>query len=288
MQFGAALRPALKAAGLAILVILGLIVAGTSSAEPSTATPKIIEALDNVRNLMRPGQDDYATVWEGDKYVQCHALPDQSLFCETASATMQPSLERVLTSERKQRLTNLGWRLDPSFGAYTQVFAPTLTLDKTAERILASLRQGYDADLTFIEVQTRWVAHRTCPPRRGPGQNLAGLVDDSPMMAATALHGCAYSAPATIAASASGAADPGTSNLVAVAPPASSPGVEEVVAVEAATAPTVVATDSAPPDPAPVREPRERRARRPRSSSGRSRSTGPRRSRSGGHSSHHK
>jgi hypothetical protein len=297
MGSGAVFRPALKAAGLAVLVLLGLLVAGKGSAQPASTRPKVIEALDNVRNLTRPQQDGYATIWEGDKYVQCHALSDQSLSCEAAGAVMQPSLAGLLSPERKRRLTSLGWRLDQSFGAYTQIFPPAVGLDKVADSILASLSQGYDADLTFLEVQTRWVGHQACPPRRGPGQVLAGIVDDSPMAAPTAVQGCAYKPPATATASASGASAPGatapgTNSVRSSPPPDSGAAAPTMVVVETAAADPevqeVVTVDEETP-----REPRARRARRPRASSGRReprerRSTGKRSSRGGGHSAHHK
>jgi hypothetical protein len=270
-----------------VWVALGVVVAGKASAEPSSATPKVIEALDGVRNLTRPKQDGYTTVWDGDKYVQCHALSDQSLSCEAAGALMQPSLERVLTSERKQRLASLGWRLDPSFGVYTQVFAPSLTLDQSADRILSVLSQAYGADLTRIEVQTRWVAHQACPPRRGPGQTLAGLVDDDPSLAPTAVHGCAYSPPANLAAKApgasvSGASDPATGALMMGAFLAGAAATSDPLAGGSVAGPPVVV------DPVALYGPRERRGRRPRTSSGRRSSSGTRHSRSGSHSSHRK
>lgn len=165
MQAGSVLKTALKALGLAVLVVLGLIVAGKASAEPLSAKPKVIEALDHVRNLARPRQDIYATIWEGDKFVQCHAPSDQGLSCETASPTLQPALEGVLTPDRRKRLAALGWRLEPSFGAYSQSFPSSLSLEQIADRILAALNQGYDADLTFVEVETH--GSRTRPVRRG-------------------------------------------------------------------------------------------------------------------------
>jgi hypothetical protein len=292
MGSGAVFRPTLKAAGLAVVVLLGLLVAGKGSAQPASTRPKVIEALDNVRNLTRPQQDGYATIWEGDKYVQCHALSDQSLSCEAAGAVMQPSLAGLLSPERKRRLTSLGWRLDPSFGAYTQIFPPAVGLDKVADSILASLSQGYDADLTFLEVQTRWVGHQACPPRRGLGQNLAGIVDDSPTMAPTAVHGCAYKPSATSTASASGPSASQANGLGSSAPPDSGASAPTMVVVETATAdpvaPEVVTVDQEAP-----REPRARRERRPRMSSGRREarergSRGKRSSRGGGHGSHHK
>jgi len=267
---------ALNAATLCIFIVLGLSLADKGWAQPSSTTPRVIEALDNIRNVTRPRQDGYATIWEGQAFVQCHALSDQSLSCEAAGATMQPALAQILTPDRKQRLTALGWRLDPSFGAYTQTFSPTLGLDQAADRILSALNQGYGADLTRIDVQTRWVGHQTCPPRHGPGQTLAGLVDDDPVMAATSVHGCTYSGPALQPANGSGGinlmpSNQGTNPYFAGLP----------------VAPEPVATEVVVNDPVAVREPRRRRARRPRASSGRRESTS-KRSRSGGHSSHHK
>jgi hypothetical protein len=262
--------------------MLGLIVPGTGSAEPTSATPRVIEALDNIRNLTRPRQDGYTTVWEGEKFVQCHALSDQSLSCEAAGATMQPPLARVLTPDRKQRLTSLGWRLDPSFGAYTQTFPATLSLDQAADRLLAVLSQAYGADLTRIDVQTRWVTRQACPPRRGPNQHLAGMVDDDPMMAQTAVKGCAYTAAAAPAANSAGginlsAGSQGTNPYDAGFP----------VASDAATTEVVVVDDPGGADQGVLREPRVRRPRRPRAGSGH-REPRARRSRSGGHSSHRK
>src|SRR5262249_14983930 len=75
----------------------------------------VTSALENITNLNRPGQDGYATVWDGNKYVQCKRLPDRNLRCEAARTLMQSSLGHVLTPERGARLRALGWRLDPSF-----------------------------------------------------------------------------------------------------------------------------------------------------------------------------
>jgi hypothetical protein len=108
---------------------------------------------------------------------------------------MQPSLGHVLTPERIGRLTALGWRLDPSFGAYAQTFPAGAPASLVADKILETLAEGYDADLANLEVLTDWIASDPCPPRNGPGQNLAGMINDAPAMAATAVHACAY-APA--------------------------------------------------------------------------------------------
>ena len=77
-------------------------------ASPQTTQSLIEATLDNITKLNRPGQDGYATVWDGNKYVQCRRLPDRGLRCEAAGALMQSSLERVLSPERAARLIAVG------------------------------------------------------------------------------------------------------------------------------------------------------------------------------------
>ena len=86
----------------------------------------------------------------------------------------------------------LGWKLDPSFGNYVQDFSKDVPPAEVAERILQVLADGYAADLAQLSVQTAWVANEACPPRNGPSQNLAGMVNNAPAMAATAIHACAF------------------------------------------------------------------------------------------------
>jgi hypothetical protein len=54
------------------------------------------------------------------------------------------------------------------------------------------LTEVYAADAPGLEVQTSWIADTPCPPRNGPSQNLAGLVNDAPSMRQTGLRACAY------------------------------------------------------------------------------------------------
>lgn len=162
---------------------------------PQTAEARVELALRNIAALERPGEDGLATIWDGNKYVQCRHMRDHSLRCEAAGALMQPSLGRVLTPERTARLAALGWRLDPTFGNYAQVFAADLSARQVAEAILEALTEGYGADLAKLEVHSDWIASRPCPPRNGPGQNLAGSINDSPAMAAAAIRSCAYTPP---------------------------------------------------------------------------------------------
>ena len=161
-------------------------------ASPQTTQSLIEATLDNITNLNRPGQDGYATVWDGNKYVQCRRLPDRGLRCEAAGALMQSSLEHVLSPERAARLIALGWRLDPSFGNYVQVFPADTASSLLADKIVRVLREAYDADVADLEVQSTWIRSEPCPPRNGPSQNLAGIVNDAPSMAATAVHACSH------------------------------------------------------------------------------------------------
>jgi hypothetical protein len=117
---------------------------------------------------------------------------DRRLHCESAGARMQPSLSRVLTPERVARLAALGWQLDASFGNYVQVFSVDLPVKEIAENILRALKEGYGADVDALEIRSDWIRSQPCPPRNGPSQNLAGMINDAPAMAATAVRGCAY------------------------------------------------------------------------------------------------
>jgi hypothetical protein len=161
--------------------------------EPSEASKSRVEAaLRNIVILERPGQDGYATIWDGNKYVQCKRLREGVTRCEAAGALMQPSLDHVLTPEHLTQLAALGWRLDPSFGNYVQTFPPDAAAGFIADKILQVLTTVYAADPSDLQVESTWVRIEPCPPRNGPTQNLAGIVNNARSMAATAVHACAY------------------------------------------------------------------------------------------------
>jgi hypothetical protein len=61
-----------------------------------------------------------------------------------------------------------------------------------ADKILQVLAEAYDADVSKLEVNSIWVKSEPCPPRNGPTQNLAGMINDAPSMARYAVHACAY------------------------------------------------------------------------------------------------
>jgi hypothetical protein len=188
-----------RAAGLAAAFAAWLLRAGAgwAAAAPPESQSRVQAALENIAALDRPGEDGLATVWDGNKYVQCRRMRDRTLRCEAAGELLQPSLGRVLVPERVARLVALGWHLDPSFGNYVQIFPQDVPVAQVAERILEALAEGYDADLANLEVRTDWIANQPCPPRNGYTQNLAGMINDAPAVASTAIRGCAYTPPAT-------------------------------------------------------------------------------------------
>lgn len=177
------------------MLIGAALVAGISAAAAQDAKGRIDQALQNISALLREGRVGYATVWDGNKFVQCHRLASRELRCEAAGSVMQPSLARVLTPERIGRIAALGWTLDPAFGNYVQTFPADMPTAELTERVLRGLSEGYDVNLNDIEVATDWVIDIPCPPRNGPSQNLAGMVNQAPSMLASAVLACSYKAP---------------------------------------------------------------------------------------------
>jgi len=103
-----------------IALLTGVCGGGVACAADSPAE-RIEAALQNIASIVRIGKIGYATIWDGNKYVQCRRLPSRELRCEAAGATLQPSLKRVLTIERQGRLAALRWVIDPAFGNYVQL-----------------------------------------------------------------------------------------------------------------------------------------------------------------------
>ena len=162
---------------------------------PQTSQSRIEAALQNIVTLERPGQDGLATVWDGNKYVQCRRMRDHVFRCEAAGALMQPSLSHVLTPDNIAKLDAQGWRFDPAFGNYLQIFPADSQPGQIAEKILKTLAESYGIDPTNLQVQSDWIVSRPCPRRNGPSQNLAGMINDAPAMALTAIYTCAYTPP---------------------------------------------------------------------------------------------
>lgn len=108
------------AAAITLLITLGATAAPTYAEE--AAVDRLDAALQNITSIVRAKKVGYATIWDGNKYVQCHRLLSREMRCEAAGPTLQPSLKRVLTIERQNRLAVLGWTIDPAFGNYAKVF----------------------------------------------------------------------------------------------------------------------------------------------------------------------
>lgn len=185
------------AGGLAVAAAASAMAFGAGAAPVDTAKAdpvrtRVALAIDTIKVLDRPGRDNLATIWDGDKYVQCRRMDDRSLRCEAGGSRMQPSLAHVLTADHVGGLAAMGWRLDASFGNYVQTFRPDLPADMVADKIIAALAKGYDAEVGALETETSTVASEPCPPRNGPSQNLAGMISDAPSMESVSVHACAY------------------------------------------------------------------------------------------------
>jgi len=167
-------------AGLGILLALSAARAAEDSA--ALAIARVDAALKTIAKSVRPGRIGYATVYDANKYVQCRRLPDKAMRCEAAGAAMQPALATVLTSDRVRALATLGWRLDPAFGNYVHAFPADMPTPEIAAHIVRTLHEAYGSDPADLERATAFVEDVPCPPRNGPGQALAGLVNDDPTM----------------------------------------------------------------------------------------------------------
>jgi hypothetical protein len=162
----------------------------------------LLDGLNAIAAAGHPDQLGVMTIWSGNKFVQCRRLAEGTLRCEAAGSLMQPSLHSVLTPDRVAALVALGWHLDLSFGNYVQDFAPGSEIRPVADAVMNALARGYRADMPRLEVGVKWIKDDACPPRSGFTQNLAGSINDSPEMAAVAVHGCAYKPDATSQAAA--------------------------------------------------------------------------------------
>lgn len=119
---------------------------GAGASVSHAGKARVEAVLSNIMELERPGQMALATIWDGNKYIQCRRVKGQPLRCEAAGALMQTSLARVLVPERVARLATLGWLLDPRFGNYVQSFAAGVPVSQIADAILQALKEGYDAN----------------------------------------------------------------------------------------------------------------------------------------------
>lgn len=184
--------------GLCVALVVALLnLAGLAPAAAQSPTERIDAALQNITTLVRADRVGYATIWDGNKYVQCRRLANRDMRCEAAGVTLQPSLARVLNAEGQSRLVALGWVLDPAFGNYTRTFPGDMPTAQIADHVLKALTEAYAINIPDLEFGTSWVVDMPCPPRNGPSQNLAGMINDAKSMLPTALLSCSYKAPET-------------------------------------------------------------------------------------------
>jgi hypothetical protein len=161
-------RVASAAAFAALLLLCAVPATGGEEIAPPETKALVVAALNNLLSLDRPGQDGYATLFDGNKYVQCGRTSERAFRCEAGGSLLQPSLERVLTPERVARLAELGWRLDASFGNYVRAFPPGAASDEIGDAIVQALGEVYGADLPDLQAMTAWLPSEPCPPRNGP------------------------------------------------------------------------------------------------------------------------
>lgn len=175
-----------------LLVGLATLIGYVGESSAQTPAARIDEALQNITTVVRAKRVGYATIWDGNKFVQCRRLTTGDMRCEAAGTNLQPSLKSVLTADALKRMAALGWKLNPNFGNYEKDFAAGVPTTAIAENILKTLTQAYAANGQDIELSTRWVADVTCPPRAGFSQNLAGSINDTLSMRSVAIRSCSY------------------------------------------------------------------------------------------------
>jgi len=137
------------------------------------------------------GRMHLAAFWDGNKYVQCRGDQNGGVRCEAGGALMQPSLAEVLTPDRVGRLSAMGWALDPSFGNYVRIFRRNASAKHIAAQMLAVLNI-YEANVEKLLAAVLFTARYDCPPRNGPSQPLAGMINPEPLSVAVVLRACAY------------------------------------------------------------------------------------------------
>jgi hypothetical protein len=93
-----------------IALVAAAVAAAAAAESPPAAgwsqpvVAKVEAALDNMLTLERPNAIGLATIFDGNKYVQCRRADDRKIRCEAAGALLQPSLARTLTPTRLEEL----------------------------------------------------------------------------------------------------------------------------------------------------------------------------------------
>jgi hypothetical protein len=179
------------------VLLTGLFLLGAAGARAEGEWPQekraLVEAaVANMMSLDRPGQVGLATVFDGNKFVQCRRADDRSIRCEAAGTLMQPSLNYTLTGAKIEALEAFGWTNDPSFGNWIQTFPADATPQRIANEIETALADVYDADPKTTEAHTDWLVKQECLPRVFERLDRAGSVNVDGRSEAHTIRACAY------------------------------------------------------------------------------------------------
>jgi hypothetical protein len=172
--------------------VLGAAAANAEGEWPNDKRALVEAAVANMMSLDRPGQVGLATVFDGNKFVQCRRIDDRSIRCEAAGALMQPSLSYTLTGAKIEAMEAFGWTNDASFGNWIQTFPADGAPQRIANEIETALADVYDADPKTTEAHTDWVAKQACLPRVADKLDRAGSVNVDRRREADVIRACAY------------------------------------------------------------------------------------------------
>ncbi len=177
----------------AVVAVSTLAAAAAFAADwPPAKKALVVDAIANMLTLDRAGEIGLATVFDGNKFVQCRRLDDRSIRCEAAGTLLQPSMSHTLTPAKLEALEAFGWTLDPSFGNWVQNFPADTTPQKLQIEVESALTEVYGVDPATLETRTDWVAKEECPPRRGFTQDLAGSIGEIRSVKFPAIRACAW------------------------------------------------------------------------------------------------
>ncbi len=120
----------------------------------------VIEALEAIAKPFEPPSNDrYTVISRVDRpqaYVQCLALPNDTMLCEASTGAYGPKAGEpgafALTSEMRTELKVLGFEEDsnekPGNASYTVITPTPLSRGIVAEKLLTTLYKVYGARLT--------------------------------------------------------------------------------------------------------------------------------------------
>jgi hypothetical protein len=145
--------------------VICLLVAIPAAAEP-TPREQIVKGVVEVLQPRDPTQDGVLTVAEGNLWVQCLSTASLDTWrCEAAGLEGQPWLRHVLTAQRQERLSKLGFVPDATTGNFLALTPVTTPPDRLADRMLAALTEAYGASADDIEVLADRLPARPCHVR---------------------------------------------------------------------------------------------------------------------------